>query len=106
MDPHFCRIVREHRLERFTPVFAQIDPRRVHFVDEREFLSADPPFDLLFAIDSAIGIVEAFVPDESVAVVIGGEAGEVFGFVLDGARFDVAVMPVYRFRERLAMMYA
>src|ERR1039458_8449806 len=80
-------------LQKLAPVFAEVDPGRVHFLDEGELFRADPALDLFFASDGAVGIVIAFVPDEAAAVVIGGESGEVFGFVLNGVRFYVAGHP-------------
>lgn len=56
----------------------------------RPSLGADPPLDLFFAFDGAVGVVITLVPDEAAAVVVGCESCEVFGFVLGGTGFDVA----------------
>ena len=57
-------------------------------MDKGEFFDAGPAFELLFAGNGAAGVVIALVVDETVAVVVRGEAFEDFVFVFSDAWFD------------------
>jgi len=61
----------------FAPLFAEVDPGGVHFLDKGELFCAGPTFELLFAGNGAAGVVIALVVDETVAVVVRGEAFEI-----------------------------
>ena len=54
----------------------QILPVMVFFFDALDFLFPAPSFELFFAGDGIVGVVEGFVVDKDVDVIAFGEAGK------------------------------
>jgi hypothetical protein len=78
---------------RVVPVPAQVHPRRIRLLDQRNLLFASPSLQLLFACDGVSDLSMDLEPDEPIAVVALGEAVTLFPFVLEDALLQVSGNP-------------
>ena len=65
------------------PFAAQVDPGRIHRLNECNFAVALPPFQCLLASDGFRDLVVCFEPYQAFAVVTGSKAVMLFPFVLE-----------------------
>ena len=71
------------------PLLAEISPCRVHRDDESNLPDSQPAFDLLFALDCVVNILEAFKVCEAIDFVFRGEAGSSAHFVLSHSTDEI-----------------
>jgi hypothetical protein len=75
---------------RIVPIFAQINPRRVHFLDQGNLFLSSPALQLLLTSNSRSYILIAFKPYEPVAVVLRRETFMLFPLMLEDALAQIA----------------
>src|SRR6266403_4024958 len=59
-------------------VHTQVAPLWIYRIDQRYFLTSQPPFNLLFALNRRSNIVSRFIVNEPRDVIFGGEARNKF----------------------------
>jgi hypothetical protein len=67
-------------------MLSEILPPRILRFDQRDFLDPQPAFQLFLSSDGSVHVVEAFVVDQAVAMILAGESLDFAGLVLQARR--------------------
>ena len=96
---------RDLQFELFSPALGEVLPRRIFRCNQGEPFCSRPRLDLLFRCDCAPDVVEHLVVDQPIDVVPLRESVDFAALCCSARRKMLFVIPVYKLRERLAMMY-